>query len=581
MATARAGFAAPRFLNGDRSVLDFIDKKFTDILIEKGVLTAEQLGTATAEATRRKDPLEKVLVEMRVAPKEEIMWARAEELGKIYVDLANRKIDADIANIVSESIARRHHLICIGKMDKKVTLAMADPTDIFALDDVRLKTGLTPEPVLSYIDDIERALDGIYSSGDSKWQSLITETEEGVDIVKESEEMPDDIVVDAPIVRLADLIVTQAIQQKASDIHIEPFEREIVVRYRIDGVLRVVMNPPKAIQPALISRFKIMSNLNIAEKRVPQDGRIQVNLKRDRYDLRVSVLPCIYGESVVMRILDRKSVNVELDKLGFHPQLLEVWKKLIALPNGVLLVTGPTGSGKSTTLYATLNAINDSETKIVTVEDPVEYNITGINQVQVNPKVGLTFAMGLRSFLRQDPDVMMVGEIRDQETALIAVQSALTGHLVLSTLHTNDSVSSVTRLIDMGIEPFLLASSVQGVMAQRLVRTVCPNCKRSVKTIKAVAAKFEEYGIPAESLKLVKGEGCENCNGTGYKGRAGVHELFAMTDEMRRLVLERGLPQEMKKLALDQGLRTLYHDGLLKVAQGITTLEEVLRVAVD
>jgi type IV pilus assembly protein PilB len=562
-------------------VLEFIDKKFTDILMEKGVLTAEQLKTATADALRRKEPLEKILVELRVAPKEEIMWARAEELGKIFVDLSNRKIDSDIANIVPENIARRHHLICIGRVDKKVTLAMADPTDIFALDDVRLKTGLTPEPVLSYIDDIERALDGIYTSNDSQWQSLISDAEDGVDIVQDREEMPDDIVVDAPIVRLADMIVTQAIQQKASDIHIEPFEREIVVRYRIDGVLRVVMNPPKAIQPALISRFKIMANLNIAEKRVPQDGRIQVTLKRDRYDLRVSVLPVIYGESIVMRILDRKSVNVDLDKLGFHPQLLEVWQKLIVLPNGVLLVTGPTGSGKSTTLYATLNSINDTETKIVTVEDPVEYNIAGINQVQVNPKVGLTFAIGLRSFLRQDPDVMMVGEIRDQETALIAVQSALTGHLVLSTLHTNDSVASITRLIDMGIEPFLLASSIQGVMAQRLVRTVCPNCKRGVKTIKALAVKFEEYGIPAESLRLVKGEGCENCNGTGYKGRAGVHELFVMTEEMRRIVLERGLPSDMKKLALEQGLRTLYHDGLMKVAQGITTIEEVLRVAVD
>jgi type IV pilus assembly protein PilB len=566
---------------GIGSVLEFIDKKFTDILLEKGVLTTEQLKVATAEALRRKEPLEKILVEMRVAPKEEIMWARAEELGKIFVDLANRKIDTEIANIVPESIARRHHLICIGRVDKKVTLAMADPTDIFALDDVRLKTGLTPEPVLSYIEDIERALDGIYASGDSQWQTLISDAEDGVDIIKDTAEMPEDIVVDAPIVRLADMIVTQAIQQKASDIHIEPFEREIVVRYRIDGVLRVVMNPPKAIQPALISRFKIMANLNIAEKRIPQDGRIQVTLKRDRYDLRVSVLPVIYGESIVMRILDRKSVNVDLDKLGFHPQLLEVWQKLIVLPNGVLLVTGPTGSGKSTTLYATLNSINDTETKIVTVEDPVEYNIAGINQVQVNPKVGLTFAAGLRSFLRQDPDVMMVGEIRDQETALIAVQSALTGHLVLSTLHTNDSVASITRLIDMGIEPFLLASSIQGVMAQRLVRTVCANCKRTVKTIKAMAVKFEEYGIPGDSLRLVKGEGCETCNGTGYKGRAGVHELFAMTDDMRRLILERGLPSDMKKLALEQGLRTLYHDGLMKVAQGITTLEEVLRVAVD
>jgi len=562
-------------------LIDFIDKKFTDILLEKGLIAAEQLTEAIAKAEQTREPLDKVLVDMRVAPKDEIMWARAEEIGKIYVDLANRKVDQDIADIVPEAVARRHKLICIGRVDKKITLAMSDPTDIFALDDVRMRTGFTPEPVLSFVDDIERVLDQIYSAGDSHWQSIIGDAEDQVDLVKEQEDVPDEVIVDAPVVRLADLIITQAIAQKASDIHIEPFEREMVVRYRIDGVLRPVMNPPKAIQPALISRFKIISNLNIAEKRVPQDGRIQINIKRDRYDLRVSVLPCLYGESIVMRILDRKSVMVELDRLGFHPQLLETWKKLIQLPNGVLLVTGPTGSGKSTTLYASLNAINDTETKIVTIEDPVEYNIQGINQVQVHPKVGLTFAAGLRSFLRQDPDVMMVGEIRDTETALIAVQSALTGHLVLSTLHTNDSVASITRLMDMGIEPFLLASSIQGIMAQRLVRTVCNQCKRSVKLIPAIAAKFTEYGIAADSVRLSRGEGCENCAGTGYKGRAGVHELFAMSDEMRRLILERAPSQELKKVALAQGLRTLYHDGLMKVAQGLTTLEEVLRVAVD
>jgi type IV pilus assembly protein PilB len=272
---------------------------------------------------------------------------------------------------------------------------------------------------------------------------------------------------------------------------------------------------------------------------------------------------------------------VELDQLGFHPDLLEKWKKLIVMPNGVILVTGPTGSGKSTTLYATLNAINDPDTKIVTIEDPVEYNILGINQVQVHPKVGLTFAAGLRAFLRQDPDVMMVGEIRDHETALIAVQSALTGHLVLSTLHTNDSVSAVTRLIDMGVEPFLLASSVQGVMAQRLVRTVCKGCRRSVKAVKAIHAKFEEYGIPVASLQLARGEGCEQCAGSGYKGRAGIHELIVLTDEFRRMLLDRVSTGELKRLALEQGLRTLYHDGLMKVAHGITTLEEVLRVATD
>jgi type IV pilus assembly protein PilB len=353
------------------------------------------------------------------------------------------------------------------------------------------------------------------------------------------------------------------------------------VRYRVDGLLREVMSPPKSLQMALASRFKIMANLNIAEKRVPQDGRIQVNIKRDRYDLRVSVLPTLWGESIVMRILDRKSVMIELEQLGFHPEILEAWKKLVVLPNGVILVTGPTGSGKSTTLYATLNAINDPDTKIVTIEDPVEYNIQGINQVQVHPKVGLTFAYGLRAFLRQDPDVMMVGEIRDHETALIAVQSALTGHLVLSTLHTNDSVSAVTRLIDMGVEPFLLASSIQGVMAQRLVRTVCKGCKRSVKPVKAVHAKFEEYGIPISSLQLTRGEGCDECAGSGYKGRAGVHELLVMTDEVRRMILERTSTGDLKKLALAQGLKTLYHDGLVKVAQGVTTLEEVLRVAVD
>jgi len=561
-------------------LLDFISKKFTDVLVERGLLNQNQLATAIKTADSRKEPLEKVLVDQRLAPKDDIMWARAEELGKIYVDLSNRKIDPEMAKLIPENAARRYHLICLGKVENKITLAMADPTDILALDEVRVRTGLIPEAVLSFIDDIDRALENCYSEGDSKWQSIVGETGESMDLVKQ-EELPDEVMVDAPIVRLADLIVTQAISQKASDIHIEPFEKQLIVRYRTDGLLREVMSPPKALQSALISRFKIMANLNIAEKRIPQDGRIQVNVKNDRYDLRVSALPCLWGESIVMRILDRKSVMVDLDALGFHAELLEKWKQLITLPNGVILVTGPTGSGKSTTLYATLNTINRPDTKIVTIEDPVEYNIQGINQVQVHPKVGLTFAAGLRSFLRQDPDVMMVGEIRDHETALIAVQSALTGHLVLSTLHTNDSVSAVTRLIDMGVEPFLLASSVQGVMAQRLVRKVCSVCKRSVKAVRAVAAKFEEHGIAASSLRLVRGEGCDVCAGSGYKGRAGIHELMVISDDIRRMVLERVSTADLKQLALKEGLRTLYYDGLVKVAAGVTTLEEVLRVAAE
>jgi type IV pilus assembly protein PilB len=305
-------------------LLDFVNRKFTDVLIEKGSLTQEQLDKALQLADARREPLEKILVEMRVAPKDEVMWARAEELGKIYVDLTNRKIDPETATLIPEPAARRHHVICIGKVDNKITLAMADPTDILALDDVRIRTGLVPEPVLSFYDDIERAVDAAYS-GDNKWQEIVGETGEQMDVVKEQEELPDEVNVDAPIVRLADLIVTQAIAQKASDIHIEPFEKQLIVRYRIDGLLREVMSPPKALQLALSSRFKIMANLNIAEKRVPQDGRIQVTIKRDRYDLRVSVLPTLWGESIVMRILDRKSVMVELDQLGFHPDLLEKW----------------------------------------------------------------------------------------------------------------------------------------------------------------------------------------------------------------------------------------------------------------
>ena len=561
-------------------MLEFADRRFTDLLMEKGLLSVEQLKGALETAKARREPLERVLIDLGLAPKDDIMWARAEELGRIYVDLSNRKIDPDIAKIIPEPLSRRHHMICIGKVENKINVAMADPTDIFALDDVRLRTGLLPEPVLSYVDDIDHALDQVHRS-EGEWQAIVDETGETVNVLAEDDVLPEQVVVDAPIVRLADLIISQAIQQKASDVHIEPFEREVMVRYRIDGVLHQVMNPPRPVQAALISRFKIMANLNIAERRIPQDGRIQINVKKDKYDLRVSVLPTIFGESVAMRILDRKSIMVDLDELGFHQEILEAWKKLIRLPNGVVLVTGPTGSGKSTTLYATLNTINSPESKIITIEDPVEYNIQGINQVPVNPKVGLTFANGLRSFLRQDPDIMMVGEIRDHETAVIAVQAALTGHLVFSTLHTNDAVSAITRLIDMGTEPFLLASSVQAVMAQRLVRTVCNVCKRPVNVIKAVADKFEEYGIPASSLKLMKGEGCDNCNNSGYKGRAGIHELMIMSDEMRRQVLERASATEMKRLALKEGLRPLYQDGLMKVAKGLTTLEEVLRVAVD
>ena len=554
---------------------------FLDLAVERGLLSSADAEQTLRTAQTRGDFPERVLVETAGVDKAALMRLRAESLRVPYVELGTARIDADAAALVSGSIARRHRLIPIGTSESIIRIAMADPTDIVALDEVRLRTGLAPDPVLSYVSDIERALDRIYADGDAHWKSIVQETaEEEAPLASPNAAVPQPDI-DAPMVRLADLIIAQAVAHGASDIHIEPFESEIIVRYRLDGVLHQAMNPPRHLHAALVSRFKIMANLDIAERRVPQDGRIRLDHKNGEYDIRMSVLPTLWGESVVMRILDQKNVRVELDQLGFDAPTLGAWKKMIDLHSGVILVTGPTGSGKSTTLYATLNALNRSERKIVTIEDPVEYSIKGVNQVNVNPKVGLTFAAGLRAFLRQDPDIMMVGEIRDHETAVIAVQSAMTGHLVLATLHTNDAVSAMTRLIDMGVEPFLLASSVQGVLAQRLVRVVCERCRRRVQPIKPVETVFGDNGVDPESLNLMKGEGCDACSMTGYRGRAGIFELMVVSDELRHKVMERSPSHELQELALRHGMQRLFRDGLAKVARGETTLEEVMRVASD
>ncbi|MBI2251191.1 MAG: Flp pilus assembly complex ATPase component TadA [Armatimonadetes bacterium] len=494
------------------------------------------------------------------------------------VNLSAISIDKEIARIIPVEMARRNHLICIGKLEKKITLAMADPRDVFATDDVKLRTGYEIEAVLAKWEDIEKAINGTYDE-DESWKDKLTEdVSTKVDIIKEVEEGDEEVVIDQPVIIAVNKIIAQAVERKASDIHIEPFEKELLVRYRIDGILHEVMTFPKVVAPALISRIKILSKLDITEKRIPQDGRIHMKIKDKDLDFRISTLPTLNGESVVMRILDRQSLKVDLGALGLHPIILEDFRDLISHPHGIILVTGPTGSGKSTTLYSALNSINTPESKIVTIEDPIEYNLKGIIQVQTHAKVGLTFATGLRAFLRQDPDVMMVGEIRDKETATIATESALTGHLVLSTLHTNDAVGAVTRLIDMGVEPFLIASTLMGVLAQRLVRTICSNCAEEVRIYPEILKIFEENNIEIKDLKMLKGKGCVNCNKTGYKGRMGIHELLKMTDPFREMIIK-NLPSSMlMEQAKKDGLRSLFEDGLHKVVSGKTTYEEIIRV---
>lgn len=515
-------------------------------------------------------------------PKDIEMENRAKKMRVTYVDISMLTLDPKISSIIPEDLAKRDKLICIDKNENRITVAMADPMDVFAIDDVKMRTGLEITVVLSAIEDIDRTIVQIYGE-DTSWKSKLEEDfgDVKLDISTGDENVDADVVIDQPVIIAVNKIIAQALERKASDIHIEPFEGELLVRYRIDGILHEVMKFPKSVAPALISRVKIMSNLDIAEKRIPQDGRIHLIIKKSDIDFRVSTLPSLYGESVVMRILDRKNMQVDLVKLGFAEKDLTAFQKLVSRPNGIVLVTGPTGSGKTTTLYSCLNFINNPDTKILTIEDPIEYNLKGVVQVQTHARVGLTFAAGLRSFLRQDPDIIMVGEIRDKETAAIAVESALTGHLVLSTLHTNDSVGAVTRLIDMGIEPFLLASTLNGVLAQRLVRKVCQNCKKDFPRYPELMEKFIEYGIPEKEVTLLKGEGCNVCNNTGYKGRLGIYELFRATDTVKDMIIKRITSNALMDQAKKDGLTSLFEDGLKKVASGQTTYEELCRATMD
>jgi len=556
----------------------------SDILRKKGLISEKDIDRIIKMQKDTGKDLQKIIIELNILKKDEMMIALAEEIGVKYVNLSDIDSDPVIVVLIPEEMARRHQLIAIDKSENKLTVAMANPLDVFAYDEIKIRLGYNLEAVLSYGEDINKALDEVFGVTD-EWDQVIDKVENmTVTVLKEEEKEAELSALtageEAPIISLVNLMILRAVKEKASDIHIESFGDETLqVRYRIDGILHDVMSLPRQLRLAVISRIKIMSDLDIAERRLPQDGRIQVNVGGRTINIRVSTLPTVNGEGAVLRILDPTSILLELNSLGFSQDILPKFTSLIKKPNGIILVTGPTGSGKSTTLYTTLNILNSTEKKIMTIEDPVEYRLKGINQVQAKPKIGLTFAAGLRSFLRQDPDIMLVGEIRDKETAEVAVQAALTGHLVLSTLHTNDAPSSVIRLIDMGIEPFLISSSVIGVIAQRLVRRICPRCKKEVKLTSDLAKILEEYNIDSKKIILNKGEGCPYCKETGYKGRIAIFELMIMTDTIRDLISSNITSGKLRETAIKEGMCQLKEDGLKKICEGVTTIDEVLRVA--
>lgn len=568
-----------------------VDKSITgkflsDILYKKALLNEEQLDRILKiQKDNGSKDLQKIIIDLDILKKDQIMLALADEIGVKYVNLDDINIEPTIVVLIPEEMARRHQLIAIDKDERKLTIAMANPLDVFAHDELKIRLGYDIDSVLSYGEDIDKALDEVFGVTD-EWDQVIGKIENmQVTVLREEEKDAADISAiteseEAPVIALVNLIILRAVKENASDVHIEPFgEDTLKVRYRIDGILHDVMSLPRNLQLAVVSRIKIMSDLDIAERRLPQDGRIQVNVGEKKINIRVSILPAVTGESAVLRILDPSSILLELDSLGFSPDILPNYLSLIKKPNGIILVTGPTGSGKSTTLYTTLNLLNSTEKKIMTIEDPVEYRLKGISQVQAKPKIGLTFAAGLRSFLRQDPDIMLVGEIRDKETAEIAVQAALTGHIVLSTLHTNDAPSSVVRLVDMGIEPFLISSSVIGVIAQRLVRKICPKCKKSIKITPDMKKILDENEIGNNEITLYKGEGCPYCKDTGYKGRVAIFELMVITENIREMIIKNVSTGKLRQAAVKEGMCLLKIDGIKKVCEGITTIDEVLRVA--
>jgi general secretion pathway protein E len=525
--------------------------------------------------------LKKKLIESHAIDERELCQVMSEVLDIPFVPFDQFPKEPLFLSGLSASFMRQGQFLPVEMSGGQLTVITHDPLDFYTFDAIRMATGLKVKPLIGMETEIAEALQQLYGVGETTMEKIIEDIDNIPEYQADAEEDIDhlrDLASEAPVIRLVNLIITKAIDLKASDIHFEPFETQFRIRYRVDGVLHDAEAPPKRLQSAIISRVKIMAKMNIAERRLPQDGRIMVKVKGKEIDFRVSTVPTIHGESVVLRILDKTSIVLDIEKLGFPHDILADFDQCIQNPHGILLVTGPTGSGKTTTLYCALEKINSPDKKIVTVEDPVEYQLKGVNQIQVKPAIGLTFANSLRSIVRQDPDVILIGEIRDAETAEIAIHSALTGHLVFSTLHTNDAASAITRLIDMGIEDYLLTSTLIGILAQRLVRVTCPSCQEEFTCDDAL---LKQLGVPAEEasrIKMVKPRGCAECGFTGYRGRTGIFEFLRVTDEIRALILQRKDSQVLKELARQRGMRTLRQDGWLRVKEGVTTVQELLRV---
>ncbi|MGA1790706.1 MAG: GspE/PulE family protein [bacterium] len=561
-----------------------------ELLIQEGLANQTQLLQASNKQKRTGERIGVILVNMGVISEEDLLKTLAKQLDIQYVPPAKlSSVNPELAHMIPEHVARKHLAFPYKKLSDALQVVMADPFDLLIIDDIQRIVGMDVRPAISSGKDIEATITQIFTpKEDIKILEVLQDLqssqieveerreEEGLDLERVREQ-----VEEAPIVKLVDYIITNAINRRASDVHIEPKEDQILIRYRIDGVLYDTISPPKNLQMAIISRIKILSNLDIAERRLPQDGRFTIRFNQREIDLRVSCVPTIFGEKIVLRLLEKSAFNFQLEELGLDTSQLEIFKHFMYQPYGMILLTGPTGSGKSTTLYAMLSRIRSPEKNIITIEDPVEYQIKGINQIQANFKTGFSFANGLRAILRQDPDTIMVGEIRDLETAEISIRSALTGHLVFSTLHTNDAIGTVVRLVNMGIEPFLVCNSLTLAVAQRLVRRICPHCREAYTPSPALLESLGLTPSQKEEILFYRGKGCDACNKTGYRGRVGIFEIMVMSQEIRNLILQNALPNVIKRKALESGMTTLAESGLHKVIQGITSIDEVMTTCIE
>src|SRR2546426_1431824 len=567
--------------------------KIGEMLLKAGYISQQQLNEALEHQKRNGGKLGYNLVKMGFVREDDITDLLSEQYGVPSINLRHFEIDEAVIKLIPSEVAQKYLVVPVNRTGATLTIAMVDPTNVFAMDDIKFMTGYNVEPVVASEIAIKEAIDQYYGSSHAielkKVMDEMAEAEaENLEVLDEEEELDlqrlEAASEDAPVVKLVNIILTDSIKKNASDIHLEPYEKDFRVRFRIDGVLYEIMHPPMKLKDAIISRLKIMAKLDISEKRLPQDGRIKIKVnlsgKPREVDYRVSVLPTLFGEKIVLRLLDKNQLMLDMTRLGFEPESLMKFEKAILKPYGMVLVTGPTGSGKTNTLYSSINRINTPETNIITAEDPVEFNLQGINQVQMKEQIGLNFAAALRSFLRQDPNIILVGEIRDFETAEIAVKAALTGHLVLSTLHTNDAPSTINRLMNMGIEPFLVSTSVNLICAQRLVRRICRECREEIHMPAQALVDIGFLAEEAPRLKLFKGRGCGNCNNTGYRGRIGLYEVMDISDDIRELILSGASSIELRRRAVEEGMVTLRGSGLQKLREGVSTVEEVVRETV-